>query len=124
LLERQRLLVQDEVRADAPVDVWWFMHTPAEIDVSADGHTAILKQGDATLRAEVLSPENAKFETRRAAPLPGSPNPAGQNRNEGIRKLTVHVGDAHELRLAVLLTPERNGQSARPAPAVRNLAEW
>jgi Heparinase II/III-like protein len=124
LLGRQRLLVQDEVRADAPVDAWWFMHTPAEIDVSADGHTAILKQGDATLRAELLSPEKAKFETRSAEPLPSSPNPEHQNRNEGIRKLTVHVADLRELRLAVLLTPQRNALTALPAPPTRKLAEW
>jgi len=124
LLDRQRLLLQDEVRADTPVDAWWFMHTPAEIDVSADGQTAILKQGDATLRAALLSPENAKFETRAAEPLPSSPNPAGQNRNEGIYKLTVHVGNLRELRIAVLLTPQRNALTPLPAPPARKLAEW
>ncbi len=30
LLDRRRVLVQDEVEADKPVDLWWFMHTPAD----------------------------------------------------------------------------------------------
>jgi hypothetical protein len=124
LIDRQRLLVQDEVRADAPVDAWWFMHTPSEIEVSADGRRASLKQADTLLRAELLSPRNAKFETRPAEPLPSSPNPESQNRNEGVRKLTVHVADSRELRIAVLLTPQRDGRVPAKAPTVRSLAEW
>jgi hypothetical protein len=124
LLDGQRLLIQDEIRADAPVDAWWFMHTPAEIDFSADGRTAILKQGDAMLRAELLSPAQAKFETRPAAPLPSSPNPERQNRNEGIHKLTVHTAEARELRIVVLLTPQGNGRTSTAAPSVRSLADW
>ena len=124
LLDRQRFLVQDEVRADAPVDAWWFMHTAAEIEISADGRSATLKQGDATLRAELLSPAKAKFETRPAEPLPGSPNPERQNRNAGIRKLVVHLADTRDLRLGVLLTPLRDGSKVAALPEVKSLAEW
>jgi hypothetical protein len=124
LLDRQHLLVQDEVRAGAPVAAWWFMHTAAGIDIASDGRSATLKQGGATLRAELLSPPQAAFETRPAAPLPGSPNPERQNRNEGIRKLTVHLADAREFRIAVLLTPLRDGSIPGPALAVRSLTEW
>jgi hypothetical protein len=124
LLERRRLLVQDEIRADSPADVWWFLHTPAQIEIATDGRRAILKQAETAVRAEVLSPPEAKFEVRAAAPLPGSPNPEGQNRNEGIRKLTVHVPDARELRLAILLTPEGKGAASATAPPVRSLDQW
>lgn len=124
LIDRQQLFVQDEVRADAPVDAWWFMHTPAGIELSANGRSATLTQGDASLRAELLSPANATFESRPAAPLPGSPNPEGQNRNAGIRKLTVHVAEASELRLVVLLTPKGRQQIPAAAEPARSLAEW
>jgi len=115
--------MQDEVLADAPVDAWWFMHTPAEIEIAGDRRTAILKQGDVTLRAQLLSPAKAAFETRAAEPLPGSPNPEGQSRNVGIRKLTVHIAAASELRLVVLLTPLRTCSNV-VAPNVRSPADW
>src|SRR5439155_131517 len=28
LLERKEFLIQDEIQADKPAEVWWFMHTP------------------------------------------------------------------------------------------------
>ena len=124
LLERERLLVQDEVAADRPADAWWFMHTAAEIQISDDKRSAVLKQGGAIVRAELLSPAQATFELRPAAPLPGSPNPERQNPNKGIRKLTVHVAEARHLRLAVLLAPQREGQSPMATPAVQALTDW
>jgi hypothetical protein len=124
LLERERLLVQDEVTADRPADAWWSMHTAAEIQISDDKRSAVLKQGGAIVRAELLSPAQATFELRPAAPLPGSPNPERQNPNKGIRKLTVHVAEARQLRLAVLLAPQREGQSPMATPAVQALADW
>jgi hypothetical protein len=124
LLDRQRLLVQDEVRSDTPVDTWWFMHTAASIAIDENGRSATLKLGDAVLKAELLSPAGAAFESRPATPLPGSPNPEKQNKNAGIRKLTVHVPEARDLQLVVLLTPQRTNQKPRPVPSVQNLAQW
>lgn len=127
MLERRRLLVQDEVelaQGSPPLDAWWFMHTAAEIEVGADGRTAILRQGDARVRAELLSPAGAVFTVRPASPLPGSPAPEGQNANQGVRKLTVHLVGARDLRLAVLLTPQRAGAGPAAPPVVRALAEW
>jgi hypothetical protein len=124
LVDRQRLLIQDEVRADDPVDTWWFMHTQAEIEIASGGRVVTLKQGDATLRAELLSPARATFEIRPSKPLPGSPNPERQNQNENIRKLTVHAVSGRELRISVLLTPLRDGRAPVPAPALRALDEW
>jgi hypothetical protein len=124
LIDRRQFLVQDEVRADKPVDAWWFMHTAAAIDISADGRSATLKQGGATMRTELLSPREAKFETRSATPLPGSPNPERQNANAGIRKLTVQITGARELRLAVLFTPHADDRIPPPALPAQRLDEW
>jgi hypothetical protein len=126
LRQRRELLVQDEVEAERPIDAWWFMHTPAEIQIAPDGRRAELKQGSEHLLAELLSPADAKFESRPAAPLPGSPNPEGQNANAGIQKLTVHVQTAGALVLLVRLVPQSGdtkNDAAPPFPVLR-LAEW
>ena len=33
LLDREKVVVQDEIRADKPVELWWFMHTPASVRI-------------------------------------------------------------------------------------------
>lgn len=120
LLNRERLLIKDEVKSERGADVWWFMHTPAEIEISSDGRIATLKQREARLQAAILSPSEARFESRAAEPLLSSPHPEKQNLNRGIRKLTIHIADARELRLDVLLTPIRDGKEPSTGPAF----EW
>lgn len=123
LVDRKRLLVQDEIRA-SEVDVWWFMHTPAEIELSADGRVATLKQDGVMLRAELLEPVASRFEILAAAPLATSPQSEAQNRNEGIRKLAIHTRGSGQLRVAVLMTPIRKGSELSGPPKMRPLSEW
>lgn len=125
LLDRRQVLVQDEVQADAPADLWWFLHTRAAARVGADGTSATLSQGKARLEARILAPTGARFEVRDAAPLPVSPQPDKQAQNRGVRKLAIHFPETKDLRLAVLLTPVRENESPPSATAaVKALREW
>ena len=119
------MLVQDEVQADAGVELWWFMHTGATTRIAEDGRTATLEQGGKQLRAEILSPENAKFQTMDAQPLPASPHPERQAKNAGIRKLAIHLTGISDSRLAVLLVPQPAGsKETSQATRIFPLAEW
>jgi hypothetical protein len=122
---RKALLVQDEVQADTPAEVWWFLHTQAQAEISQDGRTALLTEGKARLQARVLSPPGARLTVMPAAPLPSSPHPEKQGTNNKVRKLAIHLKDVRDLRLAVLLTPLREDETAPVTlPDVRPLAEW
>ena len=125
LLDRDKLLVQDEVQAAAPTELWWFMHTPASVKIEPDGRAAHLEQLGAQLDVEILSPADAKFEVMDAQPLPTSPHPEGQARNERVKKLAVHLTGITDSRLAVLLVPKPAG-AARPGQTVKlsPLSEW
>jgi hypothetical protein len=125
LRERRQVLVQDEIEAEKPAEVWWFVHTPAAVQVSDDRRSATLVQGEARLWARILSPAAARFTVMGAEPLPTSPRPEGQAKNEGAGKLAIHLKDATDLRLAVLLVPLRD-EEAVPArlPEVTPLAGW
>ena len=85
---RRRVLVQDEIEA-TKADVWWFMHTQADVILQDGGRMrdAIARRQE--LEARIESPESARFEVRPAEPLPTSPNPAGQKSNSGSRKLSI-----------------------------------
>lgn len=123
LLDRQKLLIQDEIQADKPADIWWFMHTPADIKLENNGRSALLHQLGRQLRAEILSPETATFQMMDSQPLPGSPHPERQAKNERVKKLSVHLKDVTETRIAILLSPmtsEQAGQSVK----LSALSEW
>jgi len=123
LRDRRQVIVEDEVDAEEPVDLWWFMHTPATVALEADGRVATLQQGEAKLRAQIVAPADARFEVRPAEPLASSPNPEGQRSNRDVRKLAVHLPEVRSLRLAVVFTPCDEGPEP-PAPEIKPLAEW
>lgn len=116
---RRQVLVQDEITATNPIAVWSFFHTAAEIKVN--GKTATLSLNGKQLTARILSPDRAEFSVRDAQPLPGSPAPAMQEKNRGIRKLAIHLPEVTHERIAVLFTP---GEVAAPAPKLVPLADW
>lgn len=123
---RRDVLVQDEITTVAPATVWWFMHvqTNANPVVAPDGLSAMLTQGTDRLYVRLLT-SNAVFTLRDAAPLPTSPNPAGQATNSNYRKLALQLSGVTTQTLAVLLAPLTPGQ-APPAtfPELKPLAEW
>lgn len=123
LLDRRKLLVQDEIQADKPAEVWWFMHTPADIKLENGGRSALLHQLGQQLRAEVLSPEGATFQFMDAQPLPSSPHPERQAKNERVKKLALHLNDIKETRIAILLTPAATEEPGPPIK-VSALTEW
>lgn len=111
------VVVQDEMESAEPVDLWWFLHTPAEVELSSDARVATLERGGKRLRALLLEPPQARFTVREAGPLPTSPQPDRQNPNTGIRKLAVHLPDTTRLRLAVHLQPVLSS-AVSPAPTL------
>jgi hypothetical protein len=125
LLARSQLLVQDEIQAAQPAQLWWFMHTPAAIVIENDGRAATLRQAGLQLRAEILAPAQAAFEIRDAQPLPDSPHPDRQAGNRDIRKLAIHLPAITDCRLAVRLVPLPRAESPAPdPPKVTSLSEW
>ena len=132
LLNGHNVLVQDEITSkDQAADVWWFFHTGAEINLSADGATATLtsspdskKSPSVQLSVKLLSPAGAKFAVANAKPLPTSPNPSGQNENKNIQQLTIHLPATTTTRIAVLFTPLNTTTTAPTTPTLVPLAQW
>ncbi len=81
--EQDAVRLVDKVRLDEPGDIWWFAHTRAQITLSADKRSAILEQDGKTIRASIVTPKLAQFQIMDARPLATSPNPDGQNPNNG-----------------------------------------
>jgi hypothetical protein len=115
ILDRERVLIEDEIEAERPVDIVWSMHTPAAISI--DGASAVLKQGTEAVQAKIVAPAGATFEA--ASATPSTPD---ENQNEGIHKLVVRLPDkTKQARIAIVI--ETNKGSTKPLTAAP-LAEW
>ena len=101
------------------------MHTATSARIGDDGRTAILEQAGKELRAEILSPENARFQLIDAQPLPSSPHPERQAKNEHIRKLAIHLSGITDSRIAVLLAPKPSkDETTSQAAKLSGLSAW
>ena len=102
---RSRVTVTDEILADKPADLWWFTHTPADVDLAPDGRTATLRIDDRRMTATLAAPTDARFDVLKAQPLPTSPNPEKQAANR-FRKLAVHLPGVTATRIVVHFEPQ------------------
>jgi hypothetical protein len=122
-LRGRDVVVQDEIRTQKPGEIWWFLHTGA--DVKCEGAKATLTKNGASLTATILSPPGATFAVMPAEPLPSSPHPSKQQvKHTSVthpQKLAVHLENVSEVRLVVLLSP---GDGPAKALAVVPLGEW
>lgn len=98
---RSSLRISDDIRCDNNSEIYWFMHTKADIEISEDGKTALLtkngKQVTATLHTD------GEFSVMKAEKLSGKYE--YDEDYEDIRKLTVHLTDVKEAKITVTLVP-------------------
>lgn len=102
---RRQFLVQDEIQAKLPSELYWFMHTKAQINIEPDGKTAVLSSGGQRLQVQLLAPAEAAFSVMDAVPLSTSPNPEGQTVNTGMKKLTIHLQNRKNTTISVRMVP-------------------
>lgn len=120
MLDRARVLVQDEVvGATAGTVLHWRMTTPAKVGLT-DGRHAVLTLGGKTLHATILEPAGAVFVV-----APATPPTKAEKQNAGSSVLSAQVtstGGAE--RIAVLLTPVGEKWPAVTEPVVTPLDAW
>lgn len=112
--------VQDELAAKDLSDLWWFAHTKAAITLSDGGKKALLEQDGKKLVAIIRSPAGAVFQVMDAVPLPTSPQPAENSKNEGTRKLAIRLANTKTATIAV----EFSGPEGKGNTPVKSLATW
>ena len=98
---RSSLKITDNVRCIIPSEIYWFMHTKADIEISEDGKSAILtingKQMKATLHGD------GEFSVMPAEALGGAYEYDADYSD--INKLTVHLEGVTKAEICVTLEP-------------------
>ena len=94
--DRSQIVVQDEMDLKGENDLYWFMHTQADMEVSKDGKSAILKQDGKTLYAVLQTNlKNAKFSAAEEVPLEGSGvKPSYWSLGSNAGRLQIHAPKA------------------------------
>lgn len=121
--ERSSVIIRDEIRTTKPCDVYWFMHTAAEIEI-VDSNTAVLTQNGKQITVSfVTSANNAVLSKMDAVPLSTSPNPDGQMTNEGVSKIAICLPSAEDVDLTVRITPAGSSAENTDIPDI-SLSQW
>lgn len=130
---RQTVILQDEAVMSENMDIWWFAHTQGEITVSADGRSAIIRQGTIYLYAEIVTDmsSSARFSVMSANSLDrkytgwtvssGYYTGDTESDRSKLSKLTVRVDDCSNLRLAVVF---KVISTPADAPALGTTYTW
>lgn len=99
--ECSRLTVEDNIKCTIKSEIYWFMHTKADIDISDDGKTAILTIGDKKLRA--TSHSDGTFSVMKAERLSGEWE--WDEEYSDIHKLTVRLENVRKAHIVITLEP-------------------
>ena len=122
---RSTVTVQDELILKNPSEVYWFAHTQAAVEISEDGKKAYLDRNGKRMLAEIVCGEGAMFSVMPAKPLETSPKCPGQNENEGVTKLTIHLKNISKLQLMVVFNSlDENGKKADDQRVYIPLDKW
>jgi len=118
------LILQDEISLKEKGEIWWFLHTNSDIEMKENKNQVILKQGDKSLKIEIIFPLNAQFIIMDAKPLPSSPNPSGQDENIGVKKIALNFKNIDDLKISVALIPLIDNEKTFKIPLFKLLEEW
>ncbi len=96
-----KLTITDKLKCSIPSEVYWFMHTKADIEISADGKSAVLTIGDKQMQASLSG--DGVFSVMKAESLSGKYE--YDYDYSDIQKLTVHLTGVKTTELTVTLCP-------------------
>ncbi len=95
--------IADEIKCKEPSELFLFYHTEAEIELTKNNRQAILSKDGKSMVVNLVKPLEAQFEVLPAEPMPESPILPFQEKNEGIRKLSIHFIDAEAVDVEITL---------------------
>lgn len=108
----ETVTIQDEIEMNKPSEMYWFMHTKADISIGNDGRTAVLSQGGYRMGVSLAGDENLKFTQMQAVPLGTSPKPSDMEDDSAVNKLVIHATGIVSEKFAVRIYPLTSGEDA------------
>ncbi len=101
LYDNTCLEIIDTIKCLIPSEIYWFMHTKADIEISEDGKTAILTINGKKMKATLNG--DGEFSVMKAEGLKGKYDYDEEYKD--IKKLTVHLEDVKSAHIIVSFEP-------------------
>ena len=121
----ETVTIQDEVKIQKPSELYWFMHTKANISIAEDGRTAVLSQGGYRMGVSLVGSSALKLTKMQATPLNTSPHPSDMADDSGIYKLVIHATGITDETFAVQIYPLTGSETAQTiAGSCTPISEW
>lgn len=98
---KSSLKITDSIKCLVKSEIYWFMHTKADIEIAADGKSAVLTIGEKQMKASLLA--DGRFTVMPASALSGSYEYDADYQD--ISKLTVKLEDVKTAQITVTLEP-------------------
>lgn len=100
---KKSMSVKDVIRCkENNSDIFWLMHTRADVKLKEKGHVAVLIINGKQLKAVIQKPFNAKFKVLDATYLLPGKYPFTKNSiNEGFKKLVIELNGIKETEIKV-----------------------
>ena len=101
---RRSLTIRDEINLSSEHDVYWFMHTAA--DISIDGNTVTLSQNGKTIKMDIaVSAGNYTVSKMQPVAISAVTNP-GESDNSGVSKVAIKLHGQGKMTCEVKLYPD------------------
>ena len=123
---RNEFVIRDEFTLNKVAqDMYWFMHTDAEIVLSSDRRSAVLTKNGKSLTVKILS-AGGEFEILPAKGLPGTAvayydGQDGAYSNDGVQKLSIHLKN---LNTGSYVISVGAGADVQDSLAAEPIADW
>lgn len=122
---RNKVVIQDEIDLINPSEIYWSMHTRADIEISPDKKRAVLTQQNKKIYVSlcVEGSENYELLKLKAEPLENGPKNEFQKKNDGINKLCAYVEGKSMTTIRIEITFEEDAENV-VKDKILPLNEW
>lgn len=121
--DRRSIVIQDEVHAKAPSELFWSFNTRAQINMAEDGQSAVLTMKDKKIKVTFESDfAGAKMDVMPSVPLDTSPQLANA-KNVGVKKLFVNIKDSKDATIKLTFSPIDENGNAFSEP-ITPMVQW
>ena len=103
---RSSLMIKDNISCKNESDIYWFMHTKADIEI-LDPHHAVLTIGDKKMNAVLSEDSVGEFSVMEATSMKDNVDNRLKGNWDGIKKLTVHADGVKNGTIEVRLEPAK-----------------
>ncbi len=103
--DRRTAVIRDEITLKEESEVYWFMHTAADISIQ-DESTAILTIGNKSVQLKMVADGgDAELYSTAAEPFEASPGASGQADNSAYSKVAIKLTGSSTVSISVRITP-------------------